>query len=368
MDGYLGKKLNSNINIQPDIEKIKQLPIHIILCTERTGSSLLNTMLNMCPEALAISEQLFVLYFYPKYHNKVHYTAVEIEELIKEFVYLSEKELKFYFSDLDVFRKNLLANKDNLPFDVLIRLIYWHYFDIKDKSQLKIFVEKQIKYLIYIEDVLKVFPNAKFIILTRNVLDNVMIRKKRNINHSSNLIYLSALWNESYKNVRYVLENVPQDRILFVRYRHLVGDTENTLKKICCFLGISFYPEMLNYHSNYNLYLEHKKKLVGESYYKKMFEKHQSIQKPLNTMQVDIGESEIALYQKEKIYSFTHETCRLLGYDVNSSFNKTRLNLFDKMQIWRAKIKVCILKRYLYLPLMIKIFIKKINLLRTQDI
>ena len=48
-------------------QQIERIPIHFILCTERTGSSLLSLMLNISPKVLSPSEEPFALFLYNKY-------------------------------------------------------------------------------------------------------------------------------------------------------------------------------------------------------------------------------------------------------------------------------------------------------------
>lgn len=129
-----------------------------------------------------------------------------------------------------------------MPYPLLIRLIYWHFFDLKDKSQLKVIVDKQIKFLYYIKDVLKIFPDSKYIILTRDVRDNVLIRKKRNLHITSDVVYLAGIWNDTYKNVEYLFQHLPKEKILVVHYEDLITNTSNVIQKICAVFKRSLFP------------------------------------------------------------------------------------------------------------------------------
>jgi hypothetical protein len=344
-----------------DIKKIKQLPIHFILCTERTGSSLLNSILNQSPEILATSEELFALYLYPKYHQKVTYTEKEIKELVHDFVYLSEKNLKMFFSDINVFEKNLLAHKEYLPYPTLLRLIYWHFFDVKDKSNLKVFVDKQIKYLYYIKDVLKIFPDSKYIILTRDVRDNVLIRKKRNLHNTSDIVYMAGIWNDTYKNVQYLFEKIPKEKILVVHYEDLILQTEKTIQNICQFLEVKFFPEMLNFQENYKKFIEYKRPIVGEDYYQRMIDFHSGLLKPISKDKIGLWKKELNEIQLKKIATICGKTAQYLNYDLYE-YGTAPLSISDKWQLLKASLKrYWFLKLYLKIPTSIKILIKKVR-------
>lgn len=347
--------------MQLDIHHIQSLPIHLILCTERTGSSLLNAILNQSPEILATSEELFALYLYPKYHHKEKYTEKEIDQLVNEFVYLSEKNLKLFFSDIQVFKHNLYQHKDHLPYQTLIRLIYYHFLDVKDKSQLKVLVDKQIKFLYYIEDVLKIYPHSKYIVLTRDVRDNVLIRKKRQMHHTSDIVYLAGIWNDTYKNVKYLYERVSKDRIMIVHYEDLIYHTAEVVEKICNFLDVQYFPEMLNFQENYKKYLELKRPLIGEEVYEYLLDFQSSLLKPISKEKIGLWQTELTQLQLQKIATICGHTAQYLQYDL-LSVGTTSLSIKDRILLWRAYlVRYWFLRIYLRMPNSIKIFIKKIK-------
>lgn len=347
--------------MNPDIQKIEKLPIHLILCTERTGSSLLNAILNQSPEILANSEELFALYLYPKYAHKTQYSEKEIHTLVHDFVYLCEKNINMFFFDIKIFEQNLMQYRNHLPFQTLIRLIYWHFLDLKDKSQLKIIVDKQIKFLYYIDDVLKIFPDSKFVILTRDVRDNVLIRKKRNMHKTSDVIYLAGIWNDTYKNVKYLFEKVDNTKIKIIHYEDMISNTETVVNEICNFFNVQYFTEMLNFQDNYKKYLELKRSKTGETYYKRTLEFQSSLLKPISKDKIGIWKNELHNEQLQKIATICGKTAKYLQYNLYE-YGTKKLSIFDTLQLLKAFIsRYWFLKLYLKLPVQLKIFIKKIK-------
>lgn len=343
----------------PDIHQIEKLPIHLILCTERTGSSMLNAILNQSPEILANSEELFALYLYPKYGHKVQYSEKEIKELVHDFLWLSEKSLKMFFSDIKVFEHNLMLYRTHLPFQTLIRFIYWHFLDLKDKTQLKVIVDKQIKFLYYIDDVLKIFPDSKYIILTRDVRDNVLIRKRRNLHHTSDIIYLAGIWNDTYKNVKRLFEKVSSDRIKIIHYEELITNTADVVQEICDFLGVSYFGKMLHFQENYKRYLELKRPLIGESYYQRIQDFQSGLLKPISRDKIDLWKKELSKEELQKIARICGTTAKYLRYDL-LEYGTGGLSLSDRIQLLKARLaREWLLRLYLKLPVWLKIFIKK---------
>ena len=66
-------------------KQLDEIQVHFILCTERTGSSLLANMLNMHPELIVPSEEPFALYFRKKYQHKTHWTESELIHFVDVF-------------------------------------------------------------------------------------------------------------------------------------------------------------------------------------------------------------------------------------------------------------------------------------------
>jgi hypothetical protein len=80
-----------------DAKSLDEISIHFILCTERTGSSLLCLMLNLHPEIISPSEEPFALYLYPNYHKIVTWTDEDIAYYVEDFFLLAEKNMALYF-------------------------------------------------------------------------------------------------------------------------------------------------------------------------------------------------------------------------------------------------------------------------------
>ena len=160
-------------------EELDNIPVHFILCTERTGSSLLTSMLNMHPSFLVSSEEPFALYFQNRYKKIRTWNEKDIANYVEDFFKLFEKNVTLYFDYKDRFHESLLAHKKWLNYERLIKLTYLHFYDgdIKDKSCVRVILDKQMKYIFHKNEVLSLFPNAQFILLTRDVLSNIEAKR-----------------------------------------------------------------------------------------------------------------------------------------------------------------------------------------------
>jgi len=115
------------------------------------------------------------------------------------------------------------------------------------------------RYILYIDEILKLYPDARVINLIRDPRAVLLSQKnkwkrrwmgyknfplKESIRTKINYhpITISMIWNAS---VRAVTRFVDHPRVLLVKYEDIIANSEAEVKRICNFLGVSFHKEML---------------------------------------------------------------------------------------------------------------------------
>lgn len=263
-------------------KQLDEMPVHFILCTERTGSSLLSLMLNLNDAIQCPSEEPFALYLEPKYGKIQDFSAEQISQFVDDFFLMAEKNIDLYFSKKEVFLQNLLQHKAFLNYERLIKLTYLHFLDIKDKSGVEVIIDKQIKYFFYLNDIKRIFPNAKFIVLVRDVRDNIVSKKNRALNWSSNPLFLACLWKQTYANIK-LLKNSDW---MWIRYEDFVLNTEACLQTICEFVNVPFQPKMLETKGTFQRLLSAKESDLNPSFVKHLKDFHSGLDQLPNTSKI----------------------------------------------------------------------------------
>jgi hypothetical protein len=315
--------------------------------------------MNLHPQILSPSEEPFALYFYKAYRSKTSWTDNELHNFIDEFWLIAEKSLELFFTSKEKLFNALQPHKAALPYSLLLTLIYLQFVEPKPKEEVRYIVDKQIKYFFYLPELLRVFPESKFIILTRDPRVNAQRKKLRNLNSGSDAIYLSALWKNTYSNIAYLKQQ--HKAVKIVRYEDMVSDPETTIRSVCEFLGVSFIPEMLHTDGVYESFLNHQENKLEKQHVAHLKDFHSGLFTSINTDKVGLLEDEIDETINNKIIKLTGPLLKELGYELNST-GEGKLNLSDRIQVLKAYLyRPWLIRFYLHIPLSIKLMIKKIR-------
>ncbi len=162
--------------------------------------------------------------------------------------------LKNYRKDL--FNKDM--NKINIDLKKLRNDIIDKYqnLNLLDKNKKYFFTDKSLENFFYIDMILKLFPNAKFIHCKRNKIDNIFaiyqnFFTKMSWTHSMNDIiiyfnnYLDVMnyYNEKFKN-----------KIFLVELENLTTNSEEITKKLFEFCKLEWSEKCLEYHKRRDLF------------------------------------------------------------------------------------------------------------------
>ncbi|MFX0132665.1 MAG: sulfotransferase [Candidatus Hodarchaeota archaeon] len=173
--------------------------------------------------------------------------------------YLKQKNIKKYYDEA----KKMNMNNINSSAGIFRELLYYETFN----NEKKIPCEHTPRNLFYIDEILNLYPEAKIIIMIRDPRDVLLSQKKKwkrryltskksiplreairsFINYHPFLI--GKLWNSSI----YVADRTyDEKKVLKQLFEDLVSEPFESVKKICEFLGLDFYEDMLDVPQMYS--------------------------------------------------------------------------------------------------------------------
>lgn len=316
-------------------------------------------MLNLNEEAICTSEELFALYFYDKYSNKKLWTEKELRRFVEEFRLMSEQDLDLNFTSSEKFYQRLLPYRENLDYTLLVRLTFLSFLELKNKEKVKIIIDKQIKYLFHLPQIIKIFPHAKFIILTRDVRDNIAAKAGRKMNLSDQPLFLASVWYYTYRNIQYLISQKANYKI--VHYEDLIQNTEKTIQCVCEYLSLKYSHEMLNTRGVYEKFLESRKPFISERSYNRYKNLNSELSADINPEKIGIYKDKLQEADLSKINNLTSDLMIKLGYD-HVDVVKSPLSIPDRIQKLKAWVyRPLLLNFYHLIPFSVKILIKKLR-------
>lgn len=212
-----------------------------VICTQRSGSTLLRLMLN-CHSRLCVPfESAFITKIYYRLHEFGDLSQRDnLEKLIYEIG-----------SDRFVIKGNLLPDPQKIlakapqTYGQVIAAMFSHLAQRNGKVR---WGDKTPAYVTEMDILWNLFPNAKFVHLVRDGRDVAL--SLRGISWGTGHLPRSAeSWQRKTELVHKMGAMIPGN-FLEIRYEDLVLDAEKTLREICIFLGEAFEPQMLRYHEN----------------------------------------------------------------------------------------------------------------------
>lgn len=203
-----------------------------LISQPRSGSTLLQRVLGTHNEIYTRSEPWIMLH-----------SAYSLKQQGIETEY-SVKTWRTAFND---FINNLPNDGEDVYIKELKHMHLNLYSKYINKFAGNFFLDKTPRYYLIIDELKRIFPNSKKIVLIRNplsVLSSILLTWVKDDyiklnNHKEDLFDAIDI---TIKELSIINTNV-----LFVKYENLLNDPKNELQIICNYIGIEFNDELLNF-------------------------------------------------------------------------------------------------------------------------
>ena len=171
--------------------------------------------------------------------------VIEEKPILRNFLRNLNLKTKNNFDNLDDLDKKFIQNMQNIYFEE--RAQYLH------NKKTKTVIDKMPLNIIYIGEILRFFPNAKFIFALRNPYDSVLscFMQQFELNPAmKNFTSLenSAILYDLVMKLWTIYRDVFSINCHFIKYEDLITDFEKTTKEIFKFLKIDWSDNTKNFH------------------------------------------------------------------------------------------------------------------------
>lgn len=267
--------------------------LHFIIGIGRSGTTILNKVLNSHPSIHSLPEANFLLFFLSDFKNITRFTKENIELIFEQITIFSlSHPLVGWELDIEKTKEKVIdiVSKTELSYSTLCKIIY---SEIKvtgvDKSNATILLDKNPAFTLSVAHLEENFPEAKFILLVRDYRANVLSRKQ-NAYFKSPLVPYNAIRWKIFNVIANKFYMKHSNKVLLLRYEDLVSDYDFSMKKVFAFLNVK-EEDMKETELRE---IDVSKIEIAEEYKKYYKKKYNDLSKPINSSRVNAWQTELS--------------------------------------------------------------------------
>jgi hypothetical protein len=300
------------------IEKLNKVPFFYILSMGRSGSTLLQLLLDAHPETNIPFESRFIIHLHYKYSTKTSWTVAEKKMFLND-LYKDYKINTYWEIDKKKLEQEILSSSSKITFFELCRLVTANFISFFPKEAIKVQGSKNPIYGLWSDVLYQINKESKFIHLIRNPYGVVASHKKLG---KKNLTYYAYRWDFMNKKIEKLKRKTPHNFIT-ISYEDLINKPEETVKKVCVFLGIDFLASQMKFNEK----IKEQKLIIeasNEQTRLKKFNSHmKNLTSPINSSIGDSWQQTLTKKEIEDISFITKKTANKYSINLisNGKFN-----------------------------------------------
>ena len=209
------------------------IPIVFIVTRGRSGSTLIQNILDSHPNIYAPNEADFILFLKKKYANEKNWTHKTKLSFIKD-LYVCEKFKRLWEVDKSKITRLFLKSELN-SFSEACKLVYLSYNSVYQKEEALAIIDKLPRHSRYIPDLIKLYPNAKFIHLIRD--PRAVVNSIKKSFNKNNIPRIAQTWVNANKKID---ESKNKQYFLTVKFEDFLLNPDKELKRIFNFIEIPY--------------------------------------------------------------------------------------------------------------------------------
>lgn len=329
-----------------NIEELEKIPFVFIVGRGRSGTTLLQNILDSNENMILPIESRLIIHLKNKYFRISKWSEDLIDELIVDLY--KDKIFNTYWNidKLDLVLKLKSYPIEQLTFPSICKIIYLCFPSIFPKSNIKIIGDKNPIYSVFIKDLIEIFPAAKFIHIVRDYRDNVVSNRTSFGRKSAGILAYGWLsFNQQIDDMKKRHVN----SFFTLRYEDLTKNTATIVQQLCDFLKLEYTPEMLNFHEK-----------IADIKQKKNIDAletiHKNLDKPINTEQIAKWKTNLNQQDLEVIDFICADYAKKYSYESTTKKKTVLIYLKYLSGKIRYALDFFIIKTYYKSPLFIRDF------------
>ncbi len=246
----------------------KNIPFFFIIGRPRSGTTLVQSLLDVHPNINIPGESPIILRLFMKYKDLKQLDDNTIKLLVDEVK--NQPKIENWPMDFDRLKADLEKIKGPFDYQAFIKVVYLNFQSAFNKDEILSIGDKNPNYSKFPRFLLRIFPDARFIYIIRDYRDNFLSVKKSGLLYGI-LPWIMLRWIDSVNVMNKVIKEFP-DRVYTVRYEDFIQEPDKRLSEMSEFLGVPEYKELLHdYQENKQAAAAYKEK-KSEVFHKKIYQ------------------------------------------------------------------------------------------------
>ncbi|HKK09278.1 MAG TPA: sulfotransferase [Bacteroidales bacterium] len=282
----------------------EKIPFFFIIGRPRSGTYLLRSLFDAHPNVVIPTECPLIVNLYPKWGGTKQWNKKKLLRFYDDILF--HKEFHKWNLDQEALKKNLLTFTGKHSFQTLIKVIYLHSESGFEKKEISLIGDKNPVYSTNTEKVIKVFPEAKYIHLTRDYRDNLVSIKKVDFEAPYTPL-IAYRWKHSAR-LLHKLKKLHSAVFYTFKYDDLVSQPQQEMKKLCKFLEIPYHEEVFDFYKQRDASFKNHPDKELKTY-------HQSLSNPINNKKIGVWEKSLSAKEVKMLETVIGEYAELSGYE-----------------------------------------------------
>jgi hypothetical protein len=265
-----------------DYNRLNDIPFFFVLGRPRSGTTLLRTLFEAHPNIATAPECSFIINMEPKY-GKIKNWTKEILESFYNDLQMNPK-IRNWDLDRETTLKSLMHLAGKNSFQNVCKVIYLNYNSVFASENVLWIADKNPVYATYAKRLMKIFPEAVFLHITRDPRDNILSIKTFEF-EAPIAALLAFRWRNSSSKLFKLRKKYPEKYFL-IRYEDLATEPTKYFGLMCDFLKIPFYQQVFEFYKKADERIKGKVEAGAMKF-------HQGLLSPINTGKLGLWKTKL---------------------------------------------------------------------------
>ena len=314
---------------------LRAIPLHFIIGSGRSGSTLLMMLLNNSNGLIATPELKHIVYLQSKHpKNNGIANREEIEKFLMEAKQSATNPLNHF--DLECVMEELKE------------FSYQHYSELSKKMHLSLhqkntkevraIFDKNNLYSFYIKNLIELFPNAKFCICIRDYRAFVAsnLKSQHAFKEKKSAAFFAHVWNKYNRECQHWMKKHPE-KFHVLKYESFVQNPEISLKELLSFYGVNYDPNCFQYTKKIQPIIDQYKE--NDTIDPRILKKIEDLAKPIHASAIDNWKLKLTSKEQRKVEAICRDFAQQFGYTQEleiSRMQKLWIHITSSLLKWRV--------------------------------